>query len=84
MRCPHCESKISLAKVRSEFRCLTCGGTLRSNVTLVEITALILVGVVTVLTPMERFSKLGEFIAYFAIAVGAVIIGRLFLRLAKV
>jgi hypothetical protein len=32
---------------------------------------------------MERFSKLGEFIAYATIAIAGVIIGSLFLRLRK-
>ena len=83
MKCPHCESGISLLKVRSKFRCPACGGTINSNVRRVEIATLILVAVVTVLTPMDRFSKLGEFAAYVAIAVIGVVIGTLFLRLAK-
>jgi DNA-directed RNA polymerase subunit RPC12/RpoP len=81
MKCPNCGTRISLFKVRSEFRCPSCGGVINSNVRSVEIVTLISVGVVTVLAPTERFSKLGEFLAYVVIAVVGVAIGTLFLRL---
>jgi DNA-directed RNA polymerase subunit RPC12/RpoP len=58
MNCPHCGRRISLLKIRTEFRCPTCGNSIRSNVRSVEIATLILIAVATVLTPMERFSKL--------------------------
>lgn len=82
-KCPHCESRISLLKIRPQFRCPTCGGVINSNVAYVEIGTLILVAVVTILTPTERFSRLGEFAAYVAIAVVGIAIGYLFLRMKK-